>query len=202
MGEIIVDEKNISKIRNKELPYLRRKIGIIFQDFQLFQDRNAYENIKFIMTSTGWKDNDKIDKKIKELLDQINDLDVQKNALDDEEEINERANLIADELEQQRLLGIRKPSTYSQRAKEFATANEDYLGNDYLKILSAKFLKKQKEAQQKVSKPKDKSDKDYLIKRLKGLQMLAKVNPKDNDLKRRLKGMKMLLKNNYGITRV
>ena len=64
MGEIIVDDKNISKIRNKELPYLRRKIGIIFQDFQLFQDRNAYENIKFIMTSTGWKDNDKIDKKI------------------------------------------------------------------------------------------------------------------------------------------
>ena len=49
MGEIIVDEKNISKIRNKELPYLRRKIGIIFQDFQLFQDRNAYENIKFIL---------------------------------------------------------------------------------------------------------------------------------------------------------
>lgn len=71
MGEIIVDDKNISKIRNKELPYLRRKIGIIFQDFQLFQDRNAYENIKFIMTSTGWTDNDKIDKKIKELLEKV-----------------------------------------------------------------------------------------------------------------------------------
>ena len=155
-----------------------------------------------ILIPQGINNKVELSEKIKELLDQINDLDVQKNALDDEEEINERANLIADELEQQRLLGIRKPSTYSQRAKEFATANEDYLGNDYLKILSAKFLKKQKEAQQKVSKPKDKSDKDYLIKRLKGLQMLAKVNPKDNDLKRRLKGMKMLLKNNYGITRV
>ena len=71
MGEIIVDDKNISKIRNKELPYLRRKIGIIFQDFQLFQDRNAYENIKFIMTSTGWTDNDKIDKKIIELLEKV-----------------------------------------------------------------------------------------------------------------------------------
>ena len=64
MGKIIVDGENISEIKRNQLPYLRRKIGIIFQDFQLFHDRNSYENIKFIMTSTGWKDKKKIDQKI------------------------------------------------------------------------------------------------------------------------------------------
>ena len=68
MGKIIVDGENISEIKRNQLPYLRRKIGIIFQDFQLFQDRNSYENIKFIMTSTGWKDKKKMDEKINELL--------------------------------------------------------------------------------------------------------------------------------------
>ena len=71
MGKIIVDNQDISNISKKELPYLRRKIGIIFQDFQLFQDRNAYENIKFIMTSTGWDDNKKMDNKIFQLLEKV-----------------------------------------------------------------------------------------------------------------------------------
>ena len=71
MGEILVDNKNISNIKRKDLPFLRRKIGIIFQDFQLFQDRNSYENIKFIMTSTGRRDKNKIDEKIKELLEKV-----------------------------------------------------------------------------------------------------------------------------------
>ena len=79
MGKIIVDNQNISNISKKELPYLRRKIGIIFQDFQLFQDRNAYENIKFIMTSTGWNDNKKMDRKIFELLEKVGLEDKSKN---------------------------------------------------------------------------------------------------------------------------
>ena len=62
MGKIIFDNEDISKVSKKNLPFLRRKIGIIFQDFQLFQDRNAYENIKFVMTSTGWKDENKLRK--------------------------------------------------------------------------------------------------------------------------------------------
>ena len=69
MGKIIVDGQDISNIKKNQLPYLRRKIGIIFQDFQLFQDRNAYENIKFVMTSTGWKNQKKIDDKINSLLE-------------------------------------------------------------------------------------------------------------------------------------
>ena len=71
MGKIIVDGQDISKIKRNQLPYLRRKIGIIFQDFQLFQDRNAYENIKFVMTSTGWDDEKKIDNRIIQLLEKV-----------------------------------------------------------------------------------------------------------------------------------
>ena len=71
MGKIIVDGQNISNIKRNQLPYLRRKIGIIFQDFQLFQDRNAYENIKFVMTSTGWSDEKKIDNRITQLLEKV-----------------------------------------------------------------------------------------------------------------------------------
>ena len=71
MGKIIVDGQDISNIKRNQLPYLRRKIGIIFQDFQLFQDRNAYENIKFVMTSTGWSDEKKIDNRITQLLEKV-----------------------------------------------------------------------------------------------------------------------------------
>ena len=71
--------ENISEIKRNQLPYLRRKIGIIFQDFQLFQDRNSYENIKFIMTSTGWRDQKKIDEKINELLLKVGLEDKSKN---------------------------------------------------------------------------------------------------------------------------
>ena len=79
MGKIIVDGENISEIKRNQLPYLRRKIGIIFQDFQLFHDRNSYENIKFIMTSTGWKDKKKMDEKINELLLKVGLQDKSKN---------------------------------------------------------------------------------------------------------------------------
>ena len=71
MGKIIVDGQDISNIKKNQLPYLRRKIGIIFQDFQLFQDRNAYEIIKFVITSTGWSDEKKIDNRITQLLEKV-----------------------------------------------------------------------------------------------------------------------------------
>ncbi len=68
MGKIFFDNQDISTVSKNQLPFLRRKIGIIFQDFQLFQDRNAYENIKFVMTSTGWDNEIKIKEKINSLL--------------------------------------------------------------------------------------------------------------------------------------
>ena len=71
MGKIIIDGDEINKIKKSQLPYLRRKIGIVFQDFQLFQDRNAYENIKFVMDSTGWIDKTKINDRINYLLEKV-----------------------------------------------------------------------------------------------------------------------------------
>ena len=71
MGEIIIDGEKINKIKKNRLPFLRRKIGIIFQDFQLFQDRNAYEKIKFVMDCTGWKNKMEINEKINYLLDKV-----------------------------------------------------------------------------------------------------------------------------------
>ena len=71
MGKIIIDGDEINKIKKSQLPYLRRKIGIVFQDFQLFQDRNAYENIKFVMDSTGWTDKTKINDRINYLLEKV-----------------------------------------------------------------------------------------------------------------------------------
>jgi len=71
MGKIIIDGEEINKIKKNYLPFFRRKIGIIFQDFQLFQDRNAYENIKFVMDCTGWKNKIEINEKIKYLLEKV-----------------------------------------------------------------------------------------------------------------------------------
>ena len=62
---------NLSKIKSKEVPYLRRKIGIIFQDFQLFTDRSVSENLTFVLKATGWKDSLKIKERISDVLIQV-----------------------------------------------------------------------------------------------------------------------------------
>ncbi len=56
------------KISKSKIPYLRRKLGIIFQDFQLLTDRNITENLLFVLKATGWKDGGKIKKRISEVL--------------------------------------------------------------------------------------------------------------------------------------
>lgn len=58
-------------IKKKQIPMLRRKIGIVFQDFQLLQDRSAYNNLKFVLQATGWKNKGKIDARIEEVLVQV-----------------------------------------------------------------------------------------------------------------------------------
>lgn len=62
---------SLTKIKNNEVPFLRRKIGIIFQDFQLFSDRTVYENLAFVLKATGWKDSVKIKERISEVLIQV-----------------------------------------------------------------------------------------------------------------------------------
>lgn len=58
-------------IRQKDIPELRRKMGIIFQDLQLLSDRNVYRNLYFVLKATGWRDKERIDNRIEEVLQQV-----------------------------------------------------------------------------------------------------------------------------------
>ena len=58
-GEIKIAGYNLRKIKRREIPMLRRKIGIVFQDFQLLYDRSVEENLSFVLDATGWKDKDR-----------------------------------------------------------------------------------------------------------------------------------------------
>ena len=62
---------DLQKIKEKEIPYLRRKLGIIFQDFQLLTDRTVSDNLIFVMKATGWKDKKKIDEHIHNILSMV-----------------------------------------------------------------------------------------------------------------------------------
>ncbi len=67
-GNINVAGYNLSKTKRSKIPYLRRKIGIIFQDFQLLHDRNISDNLLFVMKATGWKDNAAMKARLSEVL--------------------------------------------------------------------------------------------------------------------------------------
>jgi len=67
-GTVEVAGFNLESIKTNDVPYLRRKIGIIFQDFQLFNDRSVAENLGFVMKATGWKDKSKINARMAEVL--------------------------------------------------------------------------------------------------------------------------------------
>lgn len=67
-GVVEIAGFNLTTIKTKEVPYLRRKIGIIFQDFQLFSDRSVAENLAFVMKATGWTDMEKIKDRMAEVL--------------------------------------------------------------------------------------------------------------------------------------
>lgn len=71
LGDISVAGFNIRGIKNKQVPLLRRKIGIIFQDFQLFPDRTVGENLTFVMRATGWRDNLKMKSRLVDVLMQV-----------------------------------------------------------------------------------------------------------------------------------
>ncbi|MAU88696.1 MAG: phosphonate ABC transporter ATP-binding protein [Flavobacteriaceae bacterium] len=62
---------SLNKLKNKEIPYLRRKIGVVFQDFKLLTDRNIYKNLEFVLKATGWKEKKKIKLRINEVLDLV-----------------------------------------------------------------------------------------------------------------------------------
>ncbi|RUT78295.1 cell division ATP-binding protein FtsE [Ancylomarina longa] len=59
-------------IKRKQIPFLRRKIGIVFQDFQLLTDRSVHHNLEFVLRATGWKNKNEIDRRIEDVLEKVN----------------------------------------------------------------------------------------------------------------------------------
>ena len=62
---------NLKTLKEKQIPFLRRKLGIVFQDFKLLSDRNINNNLKFVLKATGWSDTSKMNAKIEEVLDKV-----------------------------------------------------------------------------------------------------------------------------------
>jgi cell division transport system ATP-binding protein len=63
---------DLNNLKPREIPFLRRKLGIVFQDFQLLSDRSVYNNLRFVMKATGWKDESKIRDRITEVIRKVN----------------------------------------------------------------------------------------------------------------------------------
>jgi cell division transport system ATP-binding protein len=70
-GEATVLNYNLIKIKRKEVPFLRRKIGVIFQDFKLLPDRSVTKNLEFVLKATEWKNKQKINERIDDVLEKV-----------------------------------------------------------------------------------------------------------------------------------
>ncbi|MBP1614567.1 MAG: ftsE [Bacteroidetes bacterium] len=70
-GEAHVLGYDMKTIKRKNIPQLRRKLGIVFQDFQLLIDRSVYDNLEFVLRATGWKNKEEIKERIEEVLQQV-----------------------------------------------------------------------------------------------------------------------------------
>jgi cell division transport system ATP-binding protein len=70
-GQANVVGYNLRDLTWKTVPYLRRNLGVVFQDFQLLTDRNVHENLKFVLRATGWKDDKLMNEKIADVLDKV-----------------------------------------------------------------------------------------------------------------------------------
>ncbi|MCL1938333.1 MAG: ATP-binding cassette domain-containing protein [Candidatus Azobacteroides sp.] len=70
-GNAYIFDYDLKKIKEKQIPLLRRKMGIVFQDFQLLTDRSVNNNLEFVLRATGWKNRHQINDRIKEVLDQV-----------------------------------------------------------------------------------------------------------------------------------
>lgn len=70
-GEGSIVDYDLRMLREKDIPFLRRKLGVVFQDFKLLNDRNVNENLLFVLKATGWKDRASMDSKIAEVLKKV-----------------------------------------------------------------------------------------------------------------------------------
>ncbi|MDE6166370.1 MAG: ATP-binding cassette domain-containing protein, partial [Muribaculaceae bacterium] len=71
LGEARVFDINLAELKPSKVHLLRRRIGIVFQDFQLLTDRSVYENLNFVLKATGWKDKNEINTRIEQVLAQV-----------------------------------------------------------------------------------------------------------------------------------
>lgn len=70
-GDASVVDFDLKQLQEKDIPFLRRKLGIVFQDFKLLPDRNVNNNLRFVLKATGWTDDSKMDSKIEEVLTKV-----------------------------------------------------------------------------------------------------------------------------------
>ena len=70
-GQARVGEFDLTSLKSKQIPYLRRSLGIVFQDFQLLMDRSIEENLRFVLQATGWKDKSAIAERIDRVLEAV-----------------------------------------------------------------------------------------------------------------------------------
>ena len=70
-GDVWLLDYNLCKMKRKDIPYLRRKLGIVFQDFQLLTDRSVIKNLEFVLRATGWKKKSEIKERIDDVLHQV-----------------------------------------------------------------------------------------------------------------------------------
>lgn len=70
-GEAYVCDYHMNKLKKSDIPHLRRKLGIVFQDFQLLNDRNVYQNLDFVLQATGWSVKEKRNERIDEVLTEV-----------------------------------------------------------------------------------------------------------------------------------
>ena len=61
----------LNGLKDRDIPFLRRKIGVVFQDFQLLMDRTVEANLEFVLKATGWKDKNAVDKRIRDVLEDV-----------------------------------------------------------------------------------------------------------------------------------
>jgi cell division transport system ATP-binding protein len=70
-GEAKIAEMSLNTLKRKEIPFLRRKLGIVFQDFQLLSDRTVNDNLNFVLKATGWTDRQKMQLRIQDVLEKV-----------------------------------------------------------------------------------------------------------------------------------
>ena len=70
-GEGSIVDYDLRTIKESDIPYLRRKLGVVFQDFKLLSDRSVKENLLFVLKATGWSDQEEMDVKIEDVLDKV-----------------------------------------------------------------------------------------------------------------------------------